>query len=122
MNWDDIHDLERRVLKGGEELVLTDELRETLRVRAAEVALPAPATEQALQTEATARVLLEEIARRIREGSLRLGRALIQANKHQQAGNTQAARRLLEDVLDVEVVPLYRDQAQIRLETLDDDE
>ncbi|WP_255653895.1 DUSAM domain-containing protein [Myxococcus sp. XM-1-1-1] len=121
MNWDDIHDLERRVLKGGEELVLTDELRDTLRVRAAEVALPASATEQALQTDATARVLLEEIARRIREGSLRLGRVLIQANKYQQAGNPEAARRLLEDVLDVEVVPLYRDQAQIRLETLDDE-
>ncbi|MCP3065755.1 DUSAM domain-containing protein [Myxococcus sp. K38C18041901] len=121
MNWDDIQDLERRVLMDGESLVLTDELRDILRLRAAEVALPAPATEQSLQAEATARVLLEEIARRIREGSVRLGRATSQAYKHQQAGDNEAARRVLEAILDVEVVPHYRDVAQIQLEALDEE-
>ncbi|MCY1002489.1 DUSAM domain-containing protein [Myxococcus sp. MISCRS1] len=122
MNWDDVRDLEHRVLKNGEALILTDELRDILRTRAAEVALPMTATEQSLQTEATARELLEEIARRIREGSVRLSRAMSRAYKHQQAGDMQAARRLLEGVLDVEVVPHYRDLAQVQLEALDDGE
>ncbi|WP_163787555.1 DUSAM domain-containing protein [Myxococcus vastator] len=118
--WNEIRELNRRVTDLGEPLVLTDEVRALLVGTAAEVAIAPQEVSQAIQDDASAAKLLKEIAKRIRTGSRRLSRALIEANKLEENGDLEAARAPLLALLDVEVVPLYREQAQIRLDALDE--
>ncbi|MCP3143730.1 DUSAM domain-containing protein [Pyxidicoccus xibeiensis] len=59
-----------------------------------------------------------EVSARIREGSRRLSQALVRAHRLLDAGDTAGARKVLQGVLDVEVVPLYRDHAQAELDEL----
>jgi hypothetical protein len=44
--------------------------------------------------------------------------ALVRSARLSAAGNTAAARKVLQDLLDVEVVPLYRRHAQSELDEL----
>ncbi|MFY0583831.1 DUSAM domain-containing protein [Cystobacter fuscus] len=60
--------------------------------------------------------------RRIFEGSRRLSRALVDSARRKKAGDVDGARAVLEGVLAVEVVPLYREQAETALSYVDDPE
>ncbi len=118
--WNQIWELNRRGTDLGEPLALTDETRALLRSTAAEVAMAPEEVTNALQGDAGAAALLKEIAKRIRVGSRRLSRALSESRRLEEAGDRDAARAPLLALLDVEVVPLYREQAEIQLETLDE--
>ena len=118
--WNEIRELNRRVTDLGESLVLTDEIRALLIGTAAEVAIAPQEVSHALDDDASAAELLKEIAKRIRVGSRRLSRALIEANKLQENGDLEAARAPLLALLDVEVVPFYRELAQVQLDALDE--
>ncbi len=120
LNWDDLRELARRVSESGQPLVLTDETRAILRRCAPQVAIALETAEQALSSEAEATALLEQIARRIREGSHRLSRTLSQSYRLQQMGDLEGARQLMLDLLAVEVVPHYREIAQSQLKALED--
>ncbi|RKH11159.1 DUSAM domain-containing protein [Corallococcus sp. CA047B] len=119
-DWDAVSDLDRD-LRNGTALEITEELRDLLRRTAVDVAIPAAEAERALQREADAATLTTEVARRIREGSRRLSRALTESTRRQEAGDMNGARQALRDAQAVEVVPLYVDIAQIQLESLDGD-
>ncbi|RKH60268.1 DUSAM domain-containing protein [Corallococcus aberystwythensis] len=119
LNWDDVRDLSRRV-SAGEPFMLTAESRAILQRTGPQVGIPAADVERALQVESSAATLLTEIARRIRDGSYRLSRALSEATRRQEASDMDGARQVLRDIVEEEVVPLYRDIAQIQLETLDE--
>jgi DUSAM domain-containing protein len=120
LNWNDVRGLAKRVLEEGEPLLLTDEVRAILRRTAREVAIDAEEVEQALHTELAATDLLRNMARRIRDGSHRLSRALTQMYRLRDSGDLEGARQQMRDVLAVEVVPHYRDIAEVSLKALDD--
>ncbi|RKG61838.1 DUSAM domain-containing protein [Corallococcus sp. AB011P] len=119
LNWDDVRDLSRRV-SAGEPFTLTAESRSILQRTGPQVGIPAADVERALQSEASAATLLTEIARRIRDGSHRLSRALSEATRLQETSNMAGARQVLRAIVEDEVVPLYRDIAQVQLEALDE--
>ncbi|CAM4495990.1 DUSAM domain-containing protein [Corallococcus exiguus] len=118
INWDEVRALAARV-EAGEALALTADVRELLLRTAREVAIPEPDAQAAVQDAATATALLREARSRIREGSMRLARTRMLAGDLAKAGDKAGARKLLEDLLAVEVVPLYREQAELELEDLD---
>jgi DUSAM domain-containing protein len=89
-----------------------------LRRTAQQVAISQADTEEALRSHSTAKLLLGEIRRRIRDGSNRLSDALHRAYRLRDRRDLAGARRLMEDLLQIEVVPLYREQAKILLEEL----
>jgi DUSAM domain-containing protein len=122
LNWNDVRALAKRVLEGGEPLVLTDEVHTILRRTAREVAIDATEVEQALRAEPEAIALLREVNRRIRDGSHRLSRALAQMYRLRDMGDLEGARQQMREVLAMEVVPHYRDIAQTSLEALDSPE
>ncbi|MFY1830721.1 DUSAM domain-containing protein [Myxococcus fulvus] len=120
-DWDPIRALAHRILRSGEELALTEDVRRLLARTASEVAISEASATSALESEAGARALLEECSRRIREGSNRLTDALHLMYRHQDAGDFDNARQQMRDVLAVEVVPYYRDLAQGQLDDMADD-
>jgi DUSAM domain-containing protein len=107
------------VLERGEPLELTDDVRALLRRSAREVAIPDEEVEKALRSPPKAKALLRKMHRRIREGANRLGQARARAYRLQDAGAFEEARKALEKVLAVEVVPLYREHAEHLLGNLD---
>ena len=117
-DWDELRSLAQQVLEGGAALELTDATRGLLRRTAQQVAISQVDTEEALRSLSTATTLLGEIRRRIRDGSNRLSDALHRAYRLRDSGDLEGARRLMEDLLEIEVVPLYREQAEILLEEL----
>jgi DUSAM domain-containing protein len=117
-DWEPVRSLERRVLRDGAPLELTDDVRALLLRTAREVAIHD--VEAALSTEAGALALLREAVRRISEGSNRLTDALHGMYRHQDAGDYDSARQLMREVLAVEVVPLYREIAQDQLDDMAD--
>ncbi|HEX8703077.1 MAG TPA: DUSAM domain-containing protein [Myxococcaceae bacterium] len=117
-DWDELRALAQQVLERGTALKLTDATCTLLRRTAQQVAISQADTEEALSSLSTAKTLLIEIRRRIRDGSNRLADALHQAYRLRDRGDLQGARRLMEDLLKIEVVPLYREQAEILLEEL----
>lgn len=119
IDWDPIRALAHRVLSQGQPLELTEETRALLRRSAREVALPSGETETALRSPSASVNLLEEIRQRIRDGSNRLGDALLRAYALRDEGNLGGARQQLEELLSVEVVPTYRQQAQDALDDID---
>ena len=121
LNWDELRQLASRVIEGGEPLVLTDEVRDLLRRTAPQVAMDTEEAEQALRTVPNATELLREMARRIREGSHRLSRALSRMYRLRDAGDLDGARQQMRDVLAVELVPHYRSIAETSLDALEDD-
>ncbi len=121
LNWDELRQLASRVIERGEPLVLTDEVRDLLRRTAPQVAIDTEEAERALSTVPNATELLREIARRIREGSHRLSRALSRMYRLRDAGDLDGARQQMRDVLAVELVPHYRTIAETSLDALEED-
>ncbi|HZH16751.1 MAG TPA: DUSAM domain-containing protein [Archangium sp.] len=120
IDWHPLRVLAQRVLENQEPLVLTEDVRALLRRTGSQVALGADEVEQALGDLLGATGLLREIARRIAEGSDRLGPALRGMYRLRDAGDLEGARRQMEQVLAVEVVPLYREIAAGELAKLDE--
>ncbi|MBZ4413247.1 DUSAM domain-containing protein [Myxococcus sp. XM-1-1-1] len=114
LDWTPFRALARRVLRDGEMLPLTEEVRDLLRRTAHEVAL----AEAEVETQEGALAVLRECSRRITEGSNRLGDALHRMYRHQETGDYDSARQEMRDVLAVEVVPLYREIAQGQLDDM----
>jgi DUSAM domain-containing protein len=115
LDWEPIRALGRRVIERGEPLELSDEVRALLQRSAEEVALSPEDAANALRSVPTATTLLEEITRRISEGSDRLCKAELRASDLQDAGDLDGACRLMEEVLAVEGVPHYRRIAESQL-------
>jgi DUSAM domain-containing protein len=111
-------ELGARVLEDGEPLVLSDEVRALLRRSAEQVALSPGDADEALRSVPTATTLLQEISRRFTEGSKRLFEASNKASDLRDAGDLDGACRQMEDVLAVEVVPLYSQRAADSLHSL----
>jgi DUSAM domain-containing protein len=120
-DWDRVLGLYAR-LERNEALELDADLRDLLRRVARDVAISHDDAERALLTSTGAETLVREIRRRIFEGSRRLSRALVDSARRKKAGDAAGARAVLDGVLGVEVVPLYREQAQIALDYVDEPE
>jgi DUSAM domain-containing protein len=118
IDWDPIRALAKRVLEQGEPLEFTDESCSLLLRSAREVAISDEDAKSALRSVSTATTLLQEVRWRISDGSARLSRAQIRAYELRDAGDLNGAQQLMRDVLAVEVVPFYREQAEIALEKL----
>ncbi|OJH41867.1 DUSAM domain-containing protein [Cystobacter ferrugineus] len=116
--WRRFEQLEQRVLVQGEALELSDETRALLSGGARLVDLSPEGTEDSLRGVSTAATLLREIGRRIRDGSLRLGKVDSQVDALRDKGDFAGARKVLEEALSAEVVPHYREQLEIRLDYL----
>jgi DUSAM domain-containing protein len=119
-DWQPLQDLARRVLEHNEPLVLTEDVSALLRRTGGQVAVDATEVEQALSDVPRATSLLREISCRIAEGSHRLGPALSRMYRLRDAGDIEGACRQMEEVLAVEVVPLYRNIASGELEKLEE--
>jgi DUSAM domain-containing protein len=115
---DDVWVLCRDVLENGAALELNDEMRALLSRTAQQVAIGARDAEDALRGLPTATALLREIHQRIGEGSRRLDRARDWVEELQEKGDLNGAQQIIRDVLAVEVVPFYREQAKILLDEL----
>ncbi|MCY1043309.1 DUSAM domain-containing protein [Corallococcus sp. bb12-1] len=117
-DWGLLRELFDRV-EAGEALALTSDVRELLLRTAQQVAIPDADAQMAVQGVVTATSLLREVRARIRVGAIRLARTRTLASDLAQAGDAAGARKLLEELLDVETVPLYREQAELELGDLD---
>jgi len=118
-DWDRVLGLYTK-LERNEEIELGADVRDLFRRVARDVAISHDDAEQALLTPTGAESLVREMRRRIFEGSRRLSRALVDSARHKKAGDAAGAREVLEAVLAVEVVPLYREQAKIALDYVDE--
>ena len=118
-DWEEIRELAER-LERGQPIELTASVCELLRRAARQVALSDDDATQGLRSPSDASILVTKISRRIRVGSRRLSRAIVDASRLQDAGDIQGARKLFEDVLAAEVVPLYREIAQTQLNALEE--
>ena len=118
MDLDDVWVLCRDVLENGAPLELNDEMRALLSRTAQQVAISQEDAEDALRSHSTATTLLSESHQRIGEGSQQLSRARRQANDLRDKGDFDGAQQVMRDVLAVEVVPFYREQAKIVLDEL----
>jgi len=118
INWNRIRDLARRVLERNEPLEVSDDTRALLLKSAQEVAISQQDAEDALRSLPTATTLLREIRQRSLEGSRRLSRARDRVEELQEKGDLNGAQQVIRDLLTVEVVPLYREQAEILLDEL----
>ncbi|RKG59066.1 DUSAM domain-containing protein [Corallococcus sp. AB011P] len=118
LNWDEVRALAARV-EAGEALVLTQDVRELLLRTAREVAISEADAQAAIQDVTTATALLREERGRIRSSSMRMMAARSEVRRLRQAGDTAGARKVMEDLLAVEVVPLYRELAEIALGDMD---
>ena len=105
-DWEELRELAEQ-LERGQPLELTASVCDLLRRAAPQVALSDDDAAQGLRSPSDAASLVGKISRRIRVGSRRLSRAIVDASRLQDAGDIQGARKLFEDVLAVEVVPLY---------------
>jgi DUSAM domain-containing protein len=117
-DWDELRALAQQVLERGAALEVTESTRALLLRTAQQVAISQADAESALHSLSTATTLLGEIRRRIREGSNRLSDSLHRAYRLRDRGDLKGARSVMEDLLQVELVPLYREQAEILLEEL----
>jgi DUSAM domain-containing protein len=120
-DWDRVLGLYAR-LERNEAIELSADVRELCLRVARDVAVGHDDVERALLTPSGAETLVREMRRRIFEGSRRLSRALVDSARRKKAGDLTGARAVLEGVLAVEVVPHYREQAQIALGHVDDPE
>jgi DUSAM domain-containing protein len=116
-DWEEIRGLAEQIERG-QPLELSTAVCDLLRRAARQVALSDDDAAQGLRSPSDAATLVAKISRRIRVGSRRLSRAIVDASRRQEAGDIQGARKLFEDVLAVEVVPLYREIAQTQLNAL----
>jgi DUSAM domain-containing protein len=117
-DWEELQTLAQDVLESGAPLELTEPTRALLSRTAKQVAISQQDAEDALRSLPAATSLLREIRQRIRDGSRRRGKALSQAYRLQEKGDFTGAQQIMRDVLAVEVVPFYREQAKITLENM----
>jgi DUSAM domain-containing protein len=117
-DWNRLVELHDRLQRGEHVTLDSDEVLSLVRRVAQDVVIRTEVTDQELRDPTRAANLIREIRQRIREGSRRLGRALLEAYRLQEAGDLKGARKVLEDLLAVEVVPLYRNTAQSELDDL----
>lgn len=115
--WDHLWGIENRITHG-EPLELSGRMCDLLRTAAPTVAVSSADAEAALTSAESATVLLFEIRKRIREGSNRINDALVRMYALQDSGDLDGARQQMQDVLAVEVVPLYREIAEGELAKL----
>ncbi len=120
-DWDRVLGLYAR-LERNEEIELNTDVHALCRRVARDVAIGNGDAERALLTREGAETLVREMRRRIFEGSRRLSRALVDSARRKKAGDVAGARAVLESMLAVEVVPRYREQAEIALDYVDDPE
>ena len=118
INWGPIRDLAQRVLERSEPLELSDDTRALLLKSAQEVAISAQDAEDALRSLPSATMLLREIRQRIRDGSRRISKAENRVEELQEKEDLNGAQQVIRDLLTVEVVPLYREHAEILLDEL----
>lgn len=118
INWDGIRALAHRVLERHDPLELSPDNRTLLLKSAREVAIREQEAQEALQDPATAMTLLRKIRQRIREGSRRLNEARDRLEELQARGDLNGAQQVMQDLLAVERVPLYREHAQLQLDEL----
>lgn len=116
-DWHEIRVLDTRVQQG-HPLELTDDVCGLLLRAAPTVAISNAEAEAALANVESATALLRRIRERIREGSNRIGDALLRMYELRDAGDLEGARRQMRDVLAVEVVPHYREIAEGELAKL----
>lgn len=117
--WHQIRELDNRVGRG-DPLELSGRVRELLLRAAPTVAIEGADAEAALASVESAAALLREIRERVREGSNRINNALLRMYALQDAGELERARQQMREVLEVEVVPFYREIAEGEIEKLDD--
>ena len=117
-DWEELQTLALDVLENGAPLELTNELCALLRRTAQQVAINQQDAEDALRDSSTATTLLRKIHQRIRDGSHRRGDALDRAYRLRDKGDFDGAQQIMRDVLAVEVVPFYREQAERTLRRL----
>ncbi|WP_309896199.1 DUSAM domain-containing protein [Archangium sp.] len=115
---DDVWVLSLNVLQNGAPLELNDETRALLLRTAQQVAMSQQDAEDALLSLPSATALLREIRQRIREGSRRISKAENRVEELQEKGDLNGAQQVIRDLLAVEVVPVYREHAQILLDEL----
>jgi DUSAM domain-containing protein len=120
-DWDRVLGLYAR-LERNEGIELDADVRDLCRRVARDVALSHEDVESALLTPAGVETLVREMRRRIFEGSRRLSRAIAESDRRKKARDVAGAREVLEGVLAVEVVPLYRQHATTMLDYVDDPE
>lgn len=120
-DWDRVLGLYAK-LERNEEIPLDPGIHDLCRRVARDVAVGDDDAESALRTPSGAETLVREMRHRIFEGSRRLSRALVDSARRKKAGDVDGARAVLEDILAVEVVPLYREQAETALSYVDNPE
>ncbi|QDE91190.1 hypothetical protein BHS06_20645 [Myxococcus xanthus] len=118
-DWNAVKDLSRCITDPVQPF-LTTETRALVQATAHDVGISPGETARALQDDASAAVLVREIASRISTGSRRLSRTLVEVDRRRDAGDLEGARQLLQDVLAVEVVPHYVDILNTYLQAVDD--
>lgn len=111
VDWGPIRALAQQVLERGEPLELSQDVRALLRRSAREVAIPTDNVKQALRSPRTATALLRKIRQRLNAGYRRFGSAQSRAYRLRDAGDLDGARKAMEAVIAVEVVPFYRELA-----------
>jgi DUSAM domain-containing protein len=120
-DWDRVLELYAG-LERSDAMELSVDVRDLCQRVARDVAISEDDAKSALLTPSGAEALVREMRRRIFEGSRRLSRALVDSDRRKRAGDVPGARAVLEGVLAVEVVPLYREQVEVALEHMDDPE
>jgi DUSAM domain-containing protein len=115
--WDHLWGIEDRIHHGAP-LELSGRMRDLLLSAAPTVAISSADAEAALVSAESATALLFEIRKRIREGSNRINDALVRMYSLHDSGDLKGARQQMQDVLAVEVVPLYREIAEGELAKL----
>jgi len=120
-DWDRVLRLYAK-LERNEEIELNADMCDLYRRVARDVAISDDETERALLTPVGAETLVREMRRRIFEGSRRLSGAFAESDRRKKAGDVAGAREVLEGVLAVEVVPLYRQHATTMLDYVEEPE
>lgn len=120
-DWDRVLGLYAK-LERNEATELTADVRGLCQRVARDVAISHDDAERALLTLEGTETLVREMRRRIFEGSRRLPRAFAESDRRKKAGDVAGARELLEGVLAIEVVPLYRQHATTMLDYVDEPE
>lgn len=113
-DWDQVRVLVHRIQQG-RPLVPGEPLREFLQHTAPTVAISDAEAASALTSVEAAEALLKTMLERIRDGEHRITQALYQMMSKRDAGDLAGARKALEAVLAVEVVPRYRQMAEENL-------
>lgn len=120
-DWDRVLGLYAK-LEQSEAIELDADVCDLCRRVARDVAISNDDVERALLTPEGTETLVREMRRRIFEGSRRLSRAFAESDRRKKAGDVAGAREVLERVLAVEVVSLYRQHATTMLDYVDDPE